>query len=79
MQTVKVTVSAANGGLEYNVDGHMVATIRPDWGNAGRYAMSCGVFCNGNNMRLADAVEAMEEAITSNLGGWGLGVEFVDE
>lgn len=77
MQTIKVTLTAANNGYDFTVNGNTIARIRPDKSNAGRYRMECGVFLSGNNTRLPDAIETVTETIERNLRGWGINVEFV--
>jgi len=77
MQTITVNMTAVNNGYDFTVNGNTIAMIRPDESNAGRYKMRCGVFLNGNNSRLPDAIEYVTETIERNLQGWGLNVEFV--
>lgn len=76
MQTIKVTMTAANNGFDFTVNGNTIAQIRPDESNAGRYKMRCGIFLNGNNTRLPDAIESVIEVIERNLNQWGVNVEF---
>lgn len=76
MQTIKVTMTPANGGYNFTVNDNTIAQIRPDERHAGRYAMSCSVFLNGDNSRLPDAIESVTETIERNLRGWGIETEF---
>lgn len=77
MQTIKVTITTANNGYDFTVNGNTIAQIRPDERNTGRYKMRCGIFLNGDNSRLPDAIESVTEVIERNLQGWGVAVEFV--
>lgn len=76
MQTIKVTMTAANSGYDFTVNGNTIAQIRPDESNTGRYKMRCGIFLNGNNTRLPDAIESVTGVIERNLNQWGVNVEF---
>lgn len=76
MQTIIVTINQQGEKTALQIDSKVIATIKKDSTNKGRYSASFGPFGCCNNSRYPDAVEYITDCIERHFACFGLNVVF---
>lgn len=76
MQAIIVNIIARQSATIFKINGKKIALVRTDSSNPGRYAVSFGVYANGNNMTYPEAIEYASDNISRVLCQFGIEVQF---